>query len=322
MKSPSQLYLNNLASKGFLYSEPTVEFKFGLTGGLRSKTSVHHVGYDIVVKHANFSELARQKEYYDNLPPTQKALFVPFISVERDDASELGFAYLPYFPGRSLHQLLISHESIAFKREILLKVLHQLRILHKPGYGEQHLSAIEWIKGIEDRLPRSTHCRMQDLLHQLVLQSANGANDRVISAAIIHGDPQAGNILISPYNDVRFIDPLGGSGTSPGDPIYDYSRLYHWVDAAGSCSENLVIRRRQDKTLCIHQKLSGAIVSYFRKSRPSKADRFWFYLYAAFHLSGKFANFKHPTAVAYMDLKLERYLRAALQLSKSKAVCF
>lgn len=258
-----------------------------LEGGLRCTTVHQTLTCEIVIKRGDHAELKRQMEYVLALPAHLSSYFPRSIALTEVEPGQ-GVAVMERITGRNLHELAAdifldqATKLICFK-----KVLTALGELHRPAAETLLRNAGAWKEKVRARILKLpvAHDRTFAALDRLP------EFEDSIEASIIHGDAQGGNIMITTEQEVRFIDPLGGSGTSPGDPLYDLSRLWHWFDAAGLCyeqerDEGIIRSRRQSALLEFRAEVLPLIAELV-----AERDRRWFHLYCAFHLSGKLSNF-------------------------------
>ncbi len=294
-----------------------------LSGGLRCTTKEHSVSGKFIAKQGDYEEFARQSEYVESLPPELKSLFPKIFSIEKHHA--YGLMMMEQIDGYSLHDFLFLPQlDNSTKRSAFKKVLDSLEKMNTwiGDYGSTTRDVGAFVETFCTRLEKistSAQNRLRPLINEL-LKKTDFATPTRINASILHGDAQSGNFMIQLDGNHRFIDPLGGSGRSPGDWVYDWSRLHHWTDSAGIVYEYegksaLLFKIRYNTFNSVKGALLSDLMDRFHwigKTKNDQNSQLWFSLYSAFHLSGKMTNFKSDFAQNILLGKMEENLQAAL----------
>jgi hypothetical protein len=297
-----------------------------LHGGLRSRAVAQRWVVDVVVKVGCFAELVKQREYIQRLPSRFRALFPQIFLLEPVAGADQGVLVMERLAGESLHHFVLNPaRSLRAKQQALRTVLQQLSDLHRSPCGQALVQRDpgRWARLICARagkasLPAAIMDRVTRSLHMLGRQTVQPQ----IAQCLIHGDAQAGNFIIGDTSGrtARWIDPLGGSSDGVGDYVYDLSRMYHWLDGAAQCCEwesapRSAQRSQEQEVVQLHEVLDAALWSQLQVSADYFRDRmahFWFYLYAAFHVSGKLSDFRSPASQRLLSGRLLGYLERAV----------
>ncbi|WP_437927833.1 phosphotransferase [Sorangium sp. So ce291] len=328
-----------------------------LDGGLRCTTSYHKLTIELVVKVGDYGELAGQVQFIERLPERFRALFPVALNLQPSTQAGEGVLIMEKIPGQSLHDFLFDpSQPPGSKLEALRLTLEKLRELHAFPLGEERCSreAGPWVArirervraGIDGRAVDRRSLRIDELL--LTLDAAEPlmrSSPRSAAPPLrwIHGDAQAGNFIVTtaapeaaeagpPQGrggagsrlSVRLIDPLGGSGESPGDYVYDLSRLYHWLDGVGLCYEERArpaaeLEQRHGSYVAVRDRSKATVLSSLRDTAEALGDKAhlqWFFLYSAFHASGKLKDFTSPRATSALCDAISFYLRMTIGSSR------
>ncbi len=304
-----------------------------LKGGLRCTTVKQELSCEIIIKQGSYQEFARQKKYNDHLPIQFQKLFPTILQLTSTHRPGEGLMLMEKFPGISFHSFVFDTTlKDDLKLKTLKKVLQKLSSMHIYDCGQHFITRDlrTWIKKIFSRLNKlpSPSVNLDQILPLLKYFESKTLVDHVI-ARHIHGDAQAGNFMIHAVDDlmkVKFIDPLGGSGRSPGDYVYDLSRLYHWIDCAGLCYEleNETTRtylKRHNAFLKIRDRANRSILRALSVTAQVLKDphaQFWFYIYGAHHVSGKLNNFRSPRSQSVLSTALAYYLKKAVGFQRRR----
>jgi aminoglycoside phosphotransferase len=300
-----------------------------LSGGLRCETKEHNVSCKVIAKKGSYSEFHKQKEYLEQLPDPLRSLFSKVLLVDGHD--EDGLMVLELIEGTSLHDLMFDSTIDANKkRDTFSLVFSQLESFSchpcaSPPISRDLNALIATLRERFKKLDLNTS-KKSELNSTLDELSNSKIQKEVVRSSYLHGDAQAGNIIVtfSDSHKIRFIDPLGGSGQSPGDWVYDWSRLYHWIDVAGIAYEsekhddlkfniriNSFFEIQKSISLELHAKIE-AIAKVFGDMNFD----FWFNLYSSFHYSGKLNNFRSSLAQELLLEAIFKNLRSAIARTK------
>jgi hypothetical protein len=296
-----------------------------LKGGLRSRAVVQQWVIDFVVKEGCFAELVKQREYIQRLPPRFGALFPKIFLLEPVEGSDRGVLVMERLEGESLHDFVLNpSRSLRAKQQALSSVLTQLSKLHRYPCGHEMVQRdpAKWSQRILARVEKANlPPELLGNINRYLYVLGRKTLRLQIAQCFIHGDAQAGNFIIGDENGLiaRWIDPLGGSSAGVGDYVYDLSRMYHWLDCAAQCFEResasrSVQQSKEKEFLTLQDLLHSSLLSHLRISADYFRDQmahFWFYLYSAFHVSGKLSDFRSPESQRTLSRRLLVYLERA-----------
>jgi aminoglycoside phosphotransferase len=294
-----------------------------LSGGLRCITKEHSISGKVVIKQGDAEEFVRQKDYITNLPEELQALFPKILFLSNVENN--GVLVMEQLEGRSLHELLfLPNIPSNNKVNSFNNILNLLTKMHNWKIADSLIPRT--IKDYSNKIfKRVTTLDLpekdKENIKSILISLENTVKDESISASLIHGDAQAGNFIVSSDCTVhKFIDPLGGSGQSPGDWIYDWSRMFHWVNSAGIAYEyennnSSLFKIRCNEFYKIKEALEFELLTNFKILAHSKNDKSaetWLWIYVAFHLTGKLSNFKSPFSQKILLDKLTESLQKAV----------
>ncbi|WP_169708761.1 phosphotransferase [Trinickia terrae] len=310
-----------------------------LTGGLRCTTFSQALTCEVVVKIGGYRELCAQQHYLEALPPHLQRKFAHIYGVTCTDfEQDLGLAVIEKIPGVSLHDFLVSSRyETGDKIEAVRRTLGLLALFFTgeptPTESIERDPAL-WLDKIRRRYRlAATPVTLRHRAAIDALLDALGAaiEPERIAARHIHGDAQAGNFIVDSSAqdalEIVAIDPLGGSGRSPGDYVYDLSRLYHWIDCVAHCYEmekNPGSAPTASEAGLLWSSLRDLVRTSLAQHATAFRDRnagLWFFLYAACHVTGKLHNFGSEAAQEKLCAAMSNYLKAALRILRYQPCC-